>query len=346
MHSLTAARRDSILLTQKQASALRALGEARGRQELYTHQRAETLAALRTLARIESTEASNKLEGITAPAARVKGIVTGDATPRNRSEEAIAGYRDALRLIHESYDELAVSEDVIRELHRMIHAYQPDAGGSYKTADNTIREWRADGSVRVRFTPVSASETPDMMRATLAAYHEADQDGFDPLLAIPLLALDFLCVHPFADGNGRVSRLLALLALYQAGYEVGRYISMERVFWESRETYYEALEKSSRGWHDGEHDIMPWLTYFWGVLTRGYGEFETRVGAAEGRGHKSGRVRAAIERQVAPFKMADIERECPDVSRATIRKVFREMKSAGAIDVTGRGPGARWRRVT
>ena len=184
------------------------------------------------------------------------------------------------------------------------------------------------------------------MEDLIARFDAASEQGREPLVTIPLLILDFLCIHPFRDGNGRVARLLTLLALYHAGYDVGRYISLERVIQESTETYYQTLESSSQGWHDSQHDASPWLGYFWGVMLRAYKAFEDRVGNIDtGSGSKSKRVRHAINRKVKSFRIADLEKECPDVSRETIRGVLRDMKKAGLLELRGRGRGARWRRV-
>ena len=347
MKSLTATYLDVLAFTEKQTSTLRALGEYRGKQALYERQRPELLEALKTVARIESTDASNRLEGITAPETRLHAIVRHSETPRNRSEQEIAGYRDALELIHQTRAEMPVSVNVIRQLHQRIHSYLPESGGDWKPMDNEIVERDAEGNiVRVRFHAMSAVATPQAMEDLVCLYCEGIAAEREPLLIIPLLILDFLCIHPFRDGNGRVARLLTLLALYHAGYEVGRYVSLERVIQESSVSYYDSLEASSKQWHDGRHDCAPWLEYFWGVMLRAYKEFEERVGNIDARsGSKSQRVREAVERKVQSFRIVDIEKECPDVSRETIRLVLRAMKAKGLLELRGRGRGARWRRT-
>ncbi len=347
MRSLTDSYLDALAFTVKQASTLRALGEYRGKQTLYERQSPELLQGLRALASIESTEASNRLEGITAPEARLQAIVQHSEPPRTRSEQEIAGYRDALELIHQARAELPISVNGIRQLHQTIYRYLPDQGGQWKPVDNEIVERDPDGNViRVRFRPVSAVATPQAMEDLATHYAAAGATGREPLLTIPLLILDFLCIHPFRDGNGRVARLLTLLALYHAGYNVGRYISLERVIEESWESYYAALEASSQGWHEGRHDSTAWLEYFWGVMLRAYKEFEERVGNVERGGNsKSQRVRDAVGRKIRPFRVVELQKECPDVSRETIRLVLRAMKKAGLIELSGRGRGARWRQV-
>ena len=347
MYSLTPTFLDGLTFSAGQASVMRALGEYRGKQQLYERQRPQLLEALLTVAKIESTDASNKLEGITAPEARLEALVRRRDTPRNRSEQEIAGYRDALELIHQSRTDMPVTVNVIRQLHQRICSYLPDQGGDWKPADNEIVERDPDANiVRVRFTPVSAVATPQAMQNLVQRYESATKDNREPLLIVPLLVLDFLCIHPFRDGNGRVARLLTLLALYHAGYDVGRFISLERVIHDSHKSYYDTLEASSQGWHDREHDVIPWLEYFWGVLLRAYKEFEERVGNLDQPGiSKSQRVREAVVRKIKPFRIGDIERECPDVSRETIRLVLRAMKKEGLIEPKGRGRGARWRKL-
>jgi Fic family protein len=347
MHSLKPEFLASLAFRPTDAAALRSLGECLGKQKLYVKQRRETLDSLRTVAAIESTDASNRLEGITAPEARVRAIVEHKAEPRDRSEQEIAGYRDALELIHKSTADMPVTTNVIRQLHKTIYQYMGEGGGNWKMTDNEIVERDANGNItRVRFKALSAVATPQAMEDLITGYEQALADGQDPMIVIPLFVLDFLCIHPFRDGNGRVARLLTLVLLYHAGYQVGRYISLERLFEASRESYYETLEASSRGWHESQQDVMPWVTYFWGVLIRAYKEFEDRVGKIDiGRGSKAQQVREAVNRQIAPFRIADFEREVPGVGRETIRLVLREMKKEGRLETEGHGRGARWRPV-
>lgn len=347
MYSLNAKYLGNLSFSPAQVTTLRRLGEYRGKQELYERQRPETLEALRTVAVVESTDSSNRLEGITAPKARLEAIVEHATTPRNRSEQEIAGYRDALELIHQARSDMPVSVNVIRQLHQTMYSYLPGDGGRWKSVDNEIVERDGDGNVtRVRFRAVPAAMTPEAMEQTVELYRDSVRQGQEPLVLIPLVVLDFLCIHPFRDGNGRVARLMTLLLLYHAGYDVGRYISLERLFEESRESYYDTLEESSHGWHEGKHDWQPWTNYFWGVLTRAYATFEERVGTVGFyRGSKSQRVRDAIERTMIPFRITEIEKECPDVSRETIRKVLRSMRAEGRLETTGRGRGARWRKL-
>jgi Fic family protein len=324
------------------------LGEYRGKQTLFERQKPEVLETLRTVAIIESSESSNRLEGITVPKDRLKKLMLQSTTPRDRSEQEIAGYRDALQLIHESWEGMPVSSDVILQIHRTIFRYQSAPGGHWKMTDNEIVERASDGSIlRVRFKPVSAVATPQAMEDLVLASREAEitlQQA--PLVVVPLFVLDFLCIHPFSDGNGRVARLLTLQLLYRIGYEVGRYISLERLFEESKETYYETLETSSQQWHEGIHDVNPWMNYFWGVLLRAYREFEERVGdIGGGKGAKGQQVRAAVGRRIMPFQISELERDCPGISREMIRVVLGQLRDEGKLILEGRGRGARWRKV-
>lgn len=345
MQSLRRLVQEDLSFSSEQLSTLRAIGEARGRQDLYTRQTPESLRTLRQAAVIESAECSNRLEGITAPHGRIKSLVLQSTTPRDRSEQEIAGYRDALNLIHESASEMPLNANLVLQLHSMLYRYLPQSGGRWKMADNEIVERDAKGAaVRVRFRPVSAVATPQAMDDLCSGWNQSIQAAsHDPVVVSPLVVLDFLCIHPFTDGNGRIGRLLTLLLLYGQGYEVGRYISLERIVEESKETYYEALESSSRGWHECRHDLSPWLNYFWGLLLRAYREFEERVGTlANGRGSKTEQVRRAVERRTAPFAISDIESECPAVSRDMIRVVLRQLRDEGLIVSRGRGRSAKW----
>lgn len=335
-----------LSFSAEQMAALQKVGEHKGKQDLFTEQTPEVLESMKQVALIESSESSNRLEGITADYARVKAMVLRNATPHDRSEQEIAGYRDALAMIHESGEHMTFSENIILQLHTLIYRYHTSDGGKWKSTNNEIIEKNPDGSIkRVRFVPTSAVETPASMAALTEGYRESVQQ-YDPLIVIPLTILDFLCIHPFRDGNGRVARLLTLMLLYHFDYQVGRYISLERIFEESKETYYETLEASSQQWHEGEHNVMPWLNYFWGTLIRAYDEFADRVGSIQsGKGSKSELVRQAVHRRIKPFAISDIEGDCPGVSRDMIRLVLRQMRDDGLIASTGKGRGAKWYHV-
>jgi len=325
---------------------MNSISEYKGKQELYTRQSPQALNALIEMALIESAESSNRIEGITVERKRLKPLVIGHSKPRDRSEEEVAGYRKALDLIHRKHNTLDISAQTILELHRLSHTGAGDAG-EWKKKDNEIIRKNPDGTVAVIFKPVSAAQTPAMIKQLCLSYrHGIEQLRYPALYAAACLILDFLCIHPFRDGNGRVSRLLTLLALYHQGYEVGKFISLERIIEESKETYYEALEKSSRGWHSAKHDIEPWLYYFLGTINSAYREFEQRAGSVKApRGAKTEIVRQAINNQLGEFSISDIEKLCPGISRDMIRMVFRQLQKEKKIVCLGKGQSARWKRI-
>ena len=237
------------------------LGEARGKQELFQRQSPQTLKALREHAMIESAVSSNRIEGVVVDRARVRAVVLGKSHLRDRNEEEIRGYRDALKLIHESHERMKVSNQTVRKLHRVARGGIGDAG-RYKQKDSDIIERYSNGTVRVRFTSVSAVDTPRAMNELIELWARClDERWIHPLIALAPFSLDFLSVHPFRDGNGRTSRLLLLLQCYHLGFEVGRYISLERLIEENKERYYETLEIGSQGWHEGNHDPWPHIGF-------------------------------------------------------------------------------------
>ena len=347
MHSLTPDYLTKLRFDTQQLATLRALGEYRGKQRLYMAQSRDVLSDLRQVAVVESTESSNRLEGVVVAASRLKSLVLKNAAPKSRSEQEVAGYRDALALIHESAEQMPFAEGTMLQLHGTLYRYLPQPGGRWKSTNNDITERHPDGSARIRFRPTTAHLTPMAMADLVARYRTAlDQHLADPLVLIPLVVLDFLCIHPFPDGNGRMARLLTLQLLYHFDYAVGRFISLERIFEESKESYYETLEASSQGWHDAAHNCAPWVDYFWGALLAAYKEFEQRVGTIErGRGAKGDRVRAEILKRQLPFSISEIEQACPGVSRDMVRLVLRAMKAEGLIAPTGKGRGAKWTRL-
>ena len=344
MHSLSPKYLEALRFSAVDLKSIQALAEYRGKQTLFARQSPQVLESLRQIAMIESGESSNRLEGITAPRERILALVQEDTAPLNRSEQEILGYRNALNLVHGNHARLTFSTDTIRHLHAKMMEYTDKAGGNWKSRDNVIIERYEDGSRRIRFRPTPASETAEAMQQLVERYEDAiHHDAREPLVVIPLTILDFLCIHPFDDGNGRTSRLLTLLLLYHHGYDVGRYISLERIFEQTKESYYDTLERCSQGWHEGKHDAFPWVNYFWGVILAAYKEYEQRVGSLRtGRGAKSHQVRQAVERKLGPFRVADIATECPGVSHGWVRRVLREMRDEGLIEFQGKGPGARW----
>ena len=254
------------------------IAEVKGRQHLVLRQPPPILSSLRQTALIQSVESSNRIEGVTVAPARLEPLVLGDDRPRDRSEEEIRGYRRALELIRAEASGLAIDPPLLQRLHALIQEGAGDAG-QWKRVNNDIVEMRAGAPPRVRFRTVPAAEAEAAVEEICLSYrHALDQERVPPLLAAAALVFDFLCIHPFRDGNGRISRLLTLLALEQLGYEVGRYVSLERLIEESREDYYDVLHRSSEGWHEGRHDLLPWLNYFLATLRRAWFELEQRVG--------------------------------------------------------------------
>ncbi|MBI4527342.1 MAG: Fic family protein [Deltaproteobacteria bacterium] len=320
------------------------LSEARGKQELFTKQSPQKLKVLREHALIESAVSSNRIEGVTVDQARVATVIFGRSLLRDRDEEEVRGYRDALKWIHEQGAKLPISEDAIKRLHKITRGDIWDAG-KYKEQDSDIIEKFPDGRERVRFKAVAAAETSAYMRQLIDHWSRALRERWvHPLIALGAFNLDFLCIHPFRDGNGRVSRLLLLLKSYHLGFEVGRYVSIERLIEENKERYYETLEQSSQRWHEGKHDPWPYLNYLLYILKSAYKEFEERVGqVVSPKGAKTELVLAAIRRQAGEFRLADVEHACPGVGRDWIRVLLAELKKSGEVSCRGKGPAARWR---
>lgn len=334
-------------ITAQLLSTCRAIGEFKGKQTLFAQQSPERLQQLRQVAMIQSTESSNRIEGVIAPQRRIEALVAQKTTPENRSEQEIAGYRDVLASIHANADRLYFTPGLIQQFHRDLYQFQPGAGGQWKMADNQIEETAADGTVRVRFTPVAAYLTPMAMQDLHQLFNRRwDEESFELLLLIPAYVLDFLCVHPFRDGNGRMARLLTLLLLHRAGYEVGRYISLERLFEQTKESYYDTLYQSSQGWHESQHSLLPWWEYFTGVILAAYREFESRVGVVTtGKGAKREQVLETIARLPDRFKVGEIIRACPGVSQPTIRRVLDELRESGRVRCIQKGKDAQWEKI-
>jgi Fic family protein len=332
------------------ASMARALGDidrARGAESAFRGEHPEALRTLTEIARIQSVESSNAIEHITAPAERIQKLVAQRTTPANRGEAEIAGYRAVLDTINADAAHIPFTPRVVEQLHRDLYQFTNTPAGPWKTVENSIQEVRPDGVRVVRFQTVPAIATPAAMEELHERFAAArDSGGHHPLLLVGCYVFDFLSIHPFRDGNGRISRLLTLLALYQAGYEVGRFISLERLVDDSRETYYDALRAAGHGWHEGEHDVGPWLRYFLGILTAAYRELEGQVGTVAGRGSKREAIRQFIARSLAEeFTVADVRRAVPTASHSYINKTLTRLRGEGAIEPIGSGRGARWRRL-
>ena len=322
------------------------IAEFKGKQDLFTKQSPQRLKALREHALIESAVSSNRIEGVEADQSRIATIIFGKPLLRDRDEEEIQGYRQALDLIHMRGAKLSISEGTILTLHRLTRGEIWDAG-KYKEKDSDIIENYPDGRSRVRFKTVPAVATPNYTRELIELYNVAVKDRKTPhAVLMAAFNLDFLCIHPFRDGNGRVSRLLLLLQCYHLGFEVGRYISLERLIEQNKERYYETLEQSSHGWHEGKHDPWPYINYLLFNIKAAYREFEDRLGRVKSpRGEKTIQVIRAIDRMPRPFRVAELCRECPNVSVDTIRKVLKDSRSKRQVECLGRGQSAQWRKT-
>lgn len=326
---------------------LESLGEFRGKQELYTRQSSQKLRVLREHALIESAVSSNRIEGVSVESSRIQSVlVATQPLFRDRDEEEVRGYRDALKWIHEKAPQILLDEATIKSMHAMARGQIWDAG-KYKERDGDIIERSEDGRERIRFRPTSARETPAAMDKLIETWSRCRQEGWTPAaIALAAFNLDFLCIHPFRDGNGRVSRLALQLQTYHAGMEVGRYISLERRIEANKDRYYQTLEQSSVGWHEGRHDPWPFINYILSILKLAYREFEERVGqVAEPKGAKAELVRDAVLKREGEFRLRDIEQACPSVGREWIRSVLAEMKTKRELQCSGRGVAARWKRT-
>lgn len=336
------------LIPSELTELLRSVDQAEGRQTAFAVHFPQQLNTLKKIARIQSTEASNEIEGITAPPARIKALVEETTTPQNRSEEEIAGYRRVLDLIFTTKaQDIPFTENVVLQFHKQLYSFSPGRGGEYKNTDNEVSEELPDGSTRIRFKPTPAWKTRDEMRLLHEAFTAASSSGkHHPLVLTAAYILDFLLIHPFRDGNGRMSRLLTLLLLFRSNYDVGRFISIERIIADSKETYHEALAASTAGWEADENDPLPWIRYFLGVLIRAYNEFETRTGALGSKGAKSEAVRAFLRSSIAAeFTIKDVRKACPGVSDDLIRKVLAALRAEGVVEGVSKGPTARYRRL-
>lgn len=329
------------LLTTEIVQMIAMIHECKGRQDLFLEANQDELKTLLDVAMVQSTGASNRIEGIFTSDQRLKELVMQKAEPHNRSEQEIAGYRSVLAMIHESYEYISIKANVILQLHRNLYSYsQSFSGGSYKHSDNVIAEVDADGMTRTRFVPTPAWQTAEAMDEMCMSFNTAwDGDEADKLLLIPMFILDFLCIHPFNDGNGRMSRLLTLLLCYKAGYIVGKYVSLEMLIEKSKETYYDALQASSTGWHTGKNSYEPFVRYYLGIILKGYREFEDRVEHLRHKGlSKPERIKRLIGQNVGKITKKEIMEACPDISKVTVERTLTDLVKSGYIAKVGAGP--------
>ncbi len=334
------------LLPAQAAWYIAELAEARGKQELYTRQSPQRLKVLREHALIESATSSNRIEGVTVEHSRINTLIFGQPTLRDREEEEVRGYRDALQMIHEQGVNLPVTEETIKKMHKLCRGDIWDAG-LYKDKDVDILQTYADGRSRVRFRTVSAEKTPVAMAELVELWQRGLREAWvHPFILAAAVNLDFLCIHPFRDGNGRVSRLLFLLLSYHCGLEAGRYISLERLVEQNKERYYEVLEQSSGNWHQGKHDPWPVIHFMLYMLVLAFREFEQRMGSLKApRGEKTALIEAAIEAQTRPFRIREIQSACPGISIDMIRVVLKKLRGL-KVECLGRGQYSRWQKIS
>lgn len=316
--------------------------ECKGRQELFVRQKPIELNRLIEIAKIQSTESSNKIEGIVTTGTRMKQLISEKTTPRNRDESEIMGYRDVLNTIHESHDFIPIKPSYILQLHRDLLKWAGMSyGGHFKNVQNYINETRMDGSQFTRFTPVAPYETEAAIEAICSSYERTlALEIVDPLILIPVFICDFLCIHPFNDGNGRMSRLLTLLLLYQNGYEVGKYISIEKQIEETKDIYYDVLEKADYGWHEEKNDPTPFIKYMLKIILKCYTQFEERVGIMNATGTKSNAydiVKGYVEEKIGKFTSSEVIAACPKIGRSTVLNALKKLTEENIIIKYGAG---------
>lgn len=321
------------LLTPTIVSLLTSIHEYKGEQNLFIESNSDKLVELLEIAKIQSTEASNKIEGIITTDDRLKKLVMDKTMPKSRSEKEIAGYRDVLNTIHESYEYIPINANYILQLHGDLYKYNGMSfGGKFKSTDNIIAEVDSSGNQKIRFQPIEAWATPEAMLNMCNAYNDALNNNIDPLILMPMFILDFLCIHPFNDGNGRMSRLLTLLLLYKSGYIVGKYISIEKLIEKSKDTYYEQLQASSYEWHDNKNDYEPFVEYYLGVVIAAYKEFSGRVQTLIESGmNKPERIREVIRKHIGKITKSQIMEKCPDISDTTVQRTLTELLKKNEI---------------
>ena len=318
-----------------------------GKQELYLKQRPKELEKLVEIAMIQSTESSNAIEGIVTTNARIKKLVEEKTTPKNRDEEEIAGYRDVLRIIHESYDVIPITKNYILQLHKILYSHMNNPlAGQTKTVQNYISATYPDGRTEVLFTPMAPFETPAALEKICEEYNRIIGNlEVEPLLAIPIFIHDFLCIHPFNDGNGRMSRLLTTLLLYRSGFYVGRYISLEAKISDNKDLYYEALGKAQYGWHEGKEDADPFIKYLLGTILAAYKDFEDRFEIIEEKLPALELVRKAVQNKIGKFSKQDIRELCPSLSISSIESSLRTLVKEGELMRGGSGKATYYVRL-
>ncbi len=347
MNSLATKYMKGLKITHELIRMIGRLREYKGQQSLYRKQAPEVLENLRLVSLVQSTESSSRLEQVTAPQDRFRQLMAEKVKPQNRSEAEIAGYRDVLSTIHQSANEIPLSVSVIKQFHRDLMRYTDRPGGTWKNTNNPIVDKHPDGSERVRFEPVAPFKVDETMNHLVKRLIlELSRGEYDPLILIPLFILDFTCIHPFTDGNGRTSRLLTTLLLYHQGYDVAKYISVEKIVEKTKESYYETLERSSLSWHEADHDAIPFVSYTLSTFLAAYDEFEKRANiSVTARGAKTEMIINSVEGFKGNFSVSDIQEACPLVSIDLIRRTLKELRKNGVLVNISRGRYAKWRKV-
>jgi Fic family protein len=316
-----------------------AIYKAAGKQELYLKQRPAELAKLVEIAKIQSTEASNAIEGIVTTSTRIRQLVEEKTTPKNRDEQEIAGYRDVLNIIHENFDAIPITQNFILQLHKILYSHMNNPmGGRTKNVQNYISATYPDGHTEILFTPLAPFETPEALDKICAEYNYVIGNAeAEPLLAIPIFIHDFLCIHPFNDGNGRMSRLLTTLLLYRCGFYVGKYISLEAKIANHKDAYYDALRQSQHGWHEGNEDVVPFIKYILSTIIAAYRDFEDRFSIVEMKTSALEMVRKASLQKLGRFSKQDIRELCPSLSVSSIEGALRKLVAEGYLKREGSG---------
>ncbi len=347
MHSLDEEFLRSQAISIEMSGSLRRLGQYQGKQELLIHRRPQLIKTLKDIAIIQSTESSNRIEGIVVPSKRLQEIIKENAQPKDRPEGQVLGYRNVLSKIHTAFDQMELSTDAILQMHRDLLEFTDLSSGSWKNKDNLIEEMLPNGQWVTRFVPVSASQTHHYMEELCRRFHRLwDKREIDQLLIILAFVFDFLCIHPFLDGNGRISRLLTVLLLHKIGIDVTRYISLERLIEETKESYYDVLHKCSEHWIDKQHRLTPWFDYHISLILNAYRKLEGMIEVAGGaKGEKTAWIIEMIEQLPKEFRIGDLIRLCPGVSRPMVRHVLKELRKEGTLMVIGLGRNAKWKKI-
>ncbi|MBE6105256.1 Fic family protein [Anaerovibrio lipolyticus] len=324
-----------------------AIYKAVGKQEMYLKQRPEELEKLVEIAKIQSTEASNAIEGIVTTDTRIRQLVEEKTTPRNRDEQEIAGYRDVLGIIHESFDSIPITQNYILQLHKILYSHMNNpVAGRTKTVQNYISATYPDGHKETLFTPLAPYETPDALDRLCEEYNRVIGNmELEPLIVIPVFIHDFLCIHPFNDGNGRMSRLLTTLLLYRSGFYVGKYISLEAKIAKNKDLYYNALSASQDGWHEGTDDPVPFIKYLLGTILAAYKDFEDRFALVETKRSALDTVRLATQNKIGRFTKQDIRELCPALSVSSVEGALRKLVASGELRREGNGKSTCYYRL-